>query len=137
PVAGGRARLVRLGLAGGLLLAILGPLTGLGGPWWAAPAVAAVWLLHPALAGRSLLRRPARRADGSLAYWWLAIGVAPILALLMAASGWSAAPSIPILLGWLALWGWAGAVVHGMLTRIVPFLVWFHRFSPLAGKVPV
>jgi hypothetical protein len=24
-----------------------------------------------------------------------------------------------------------------MLTRIVPFLVWFHRFSPLVGLVPV
>jgi hypothetical protein len=28
-------------------------------------------------------------------------------------------------------------IVHGMLTRIVPFLVWFHRFAPLVGKVPV
>ena len=27
--------------------------------------------------------------------------------------------------------------VIGMLTRIVPFLVWFHRFSALVGKVPV
>ncbi len=28
-------------------------------------------------------------------------------------------------------------IVHGMLTRIVPFLVWFHRFSSLVGSVPV
>ena len=40
-------------------------------------------------------------------------------------------------LGWTAGVGWAGLVTHGMLARIVPFLVWFHRFSPLLGKVPV
>ena len=28
----------------------------------------------------------------------------------------------------------AGLVLHGMLTRIVPFLVWFHRFSEDAGR---
>ena len=33
--------------------------------------------------------------------------------------------------------GWAGAVVHGMLTRIVPFLVWFHRCAPHVGKIPI
>lgn len=32
------------------------------------------------------------------------------------------------------MWGWAGLVLHGMLTRIVPFLVWFHRFSDDAGR---
>jgi hypothetical protein len=28
-------------------------------------------------------------------------------------------------------------IIHGMLTRIVPFLVWFHRFASLVGEVPV
>ena len=27
--------------------------------------------------------------------------------------------------------------MHGMLGRIVPFLVWFHRFSALAGLQPI
>ena len=27
--------------------------------------------------------------------------------------------------------------MHGMLTRIVPFLVWFHRFSARVGLEPV
>jgi hypothetical protein len=28
-------------------------------------------------------------------------------------------------------------IMHGMLTRIVPFLVWLHRFAPLVGKISV
>lgn len=33
--------------------------------------------------------------------------------------------------------GFALSVTSGMLYKIVPFLVWFHRFSMLIGKVPV
>jgi hypothetical protein len=42
-----------------------------------------------------------------------------------------------ILFGWLVLWGWVGMIMHGMLTRIVPFLVWLHRYAPLVGKMRV
>ena len=28
-------------------------------------------------------------------------------------------------------------IVHGMLGKIVPFLVWFHRFSKRVGTAPV
>jgi hypothetical protein len=42
-----------------------------------------------------------------------------------------------MLFGWTAILGWAGLVVHGMLTRIGPFLIWFHRFSPHIGRIPV
>ncbi|MCP4444322.1 MAG: hypothetical protein GY811_03125, partial [Myxococcales bacterium] len=43
----------------------------------------------------------------------------------------------PILLGWTIIWGWAGLIIVGMLSRIVPFLVWFHRYSWLVGKTRV
>ena len=46
-------------------------------------------------------------------------------------------PGAGLLLGWVAALGWAGLVTHGMLSRIVPFLVWFHRFSPHVGRRPV
>ncbi len=46
-------------------------------------------------------------------------------------------PRWQLLLGWFAVWGWAGMIMHGMLTRIVPFLVWFHRIAPLIGKTNV
>jgi hypothetical protein len=28
-------------------------------------------------------------------------------------------------------------IMHGMLTRIVPFLVWLHRFAPMVGQMRV
>jgi hypothetical protein len=46
-------------------------------------------------------------------------------------------PRWQILLGWLAIRGWAAMIMHGMLTRIVPFLVCFHRYSPKLGFEPV
>lgn len=35
---------------------------------------------------------------------------------------------------WLALIGFLGFLIIGHLYKIVPFLVWFERFSPLVGK---
>ena len=112
-----------------------GSLTGVGVA--AAPAACAIWLLHPWLILRAIASRKRRRRDVSADFWRAGLVVAPLLlplALLTAVQGdprWSGT------LGWLAIYGWAGLIVHGMLTRIVPFLVWFHRFAALAGKQPV
>jgi hypothetical protein len=101
------------------------------------PALISVWGLHPITSFASLLKRRRRRIDGSLLFWRAGlllappIGVVAVCAYLLSAQYWG------LLLGWLALWGWAGMIIHGMLTRIVPFLVWFHRFASLVGEVPV
>jgi hypothetical protein len=103
----------------------------------ALPAALAVWALHPALILRSLRQRRRKRADTSLLFWkssmLLAFLLVPAAGLALVAE----APWPPLLFGWLAIWGWAALLLHGMLTRIMPFLVWFHRFSPLAGKLPI
>jgi hypothetical protein len=39
--------------------------------------------------------------------------------------------------GWLAFVGFFGFLITGHLYKIVPFLVWFERFSPLVGKQKV
>ncbi len=39
--------------------------------------------------------------------------------------------------GWLAFTGFFGFLITGHLYKIVPFLVWFERFSPLVGKQKV
>jgi hypothetical protein len=39
--------------------------------------------------------------------------------------------------GWLVFTGFFGFMVTGHLYKIVPFLVWFERFSPLVGKQKV
>lgn len=45
----------------------------------------------------------------------------------------------PLLLsaGWLLFFGFFGFAVTGHVYKIVPFLVWFERFSPLVGKQKV
>ncbi len=101
------------------------------------PGGAAVWLLHPLAVLRALRRRRRKRADPSLAFWKLGLSAA----LASFAVGASAAiwddPRLGLGFGFLVVWGWAGSIVHGMLSRIVPFLVWFHRFSSLVGIVDV
>lgn len=100
----------------------------------AIPAVVAVWAIHPLVTVRSLLARRRRRADPSLLFWNTGLLVAPLCALVAVLAYVSSAPRWSVLLGWLALVGWAGMILHGMLGRIVPFLVWLHRFAPRAGE---
>ena len=102
-----------------------------------APGLVGAWLVHPIVTLRSLKRRKRKRKDHTVQFWQsgLACGLLGI-PLLMAT--WQAPFSRwPMVLGWVALWGWAGLIVHGMLYRIVPFLVWFHRMSPWVGRVKV
>ncbi len=101
------------------------------------PGAAAIWLLHPVVAAIRLRRRRRRRADISLRFWYTGLGCAPVVFAAALAALWLDDPRWPLVFGWLAIWGWAGMIVHGMLTRIVPFLVWFHRFAALVGLEPV
>ena len=103
----------------------------------AGPAAAAIWLLHPVVAALKLRQRRRRRADISLRFWYSGLACAPVVFLTAAAAVWLSEPRWPLAFGWLAIWGWAGLIIHGMLTRIVPFLVWFHRFAALVGLEPV
>ena len=98
---------------------------------------AAVWLLHPITVWRAISQRRRRRKDPSLALWRLGLLCAPVAFATGLAAALTDGGNWPVLFGWLVLWGWAGAIMHGMLSRIVPFLVWFHRFSSLIGLVPV
>jgi len=42
-----------------------------------------------------------------------------------------------VLSGWLIFVGFFGFMISGHLYKIVPFLVWYERFSPLVGKQKV
>lgn len=99
----------------------------------AAPLAVAVWGIAPAALLHGLVRRK-RSADGSVRFWFAALPVALALGPLAVAAWALPDPRWGLAFGWLAVWGWAGTIVHGMLTRIVPFLTWFHRFSPLLGQ---
>ncbi len=108
---------------------------------WAAiasiPAAATIWLVQPLLTLKSIAQRRRRRSDASLLFWWAGLISALLLAPLATLALLVGDPRWPILFGWFAIWSWAGMIMHGMLTRIVPFLVWFHRITPLIGKTSV
>jgi hypothetical protein len=135
--------LTAMGVAGPVVaLLCMATSPGLLGARWlvavaALPAAFAVWVLHPLWLRRCLAERKRARADASLLFWRTGLGLAPLLAGVAAWAAFSPDPRAGILLVVLAVWGWAGVIVHGMLARIVPFLVWFHRFSHLIGRVPV
>lgn len=103
----------------------------------AAPAAIAVWILHPAVIALAVRARKRRRVDGSVRFWWAGLACAPLVVPLAAGALLGDHPRFSVALGWTVILGWAGLIAHGMLTRIVPFLVWFHRFSALVGRVPV
>jgi len=103
----------------------------------ALPAVLGVWLLHPCFIFLNLRNRRRKRLDASLLFWQAGLCIAPVTAVLAGIACFAQDPRWVFLFGWLAIWGWAGLIIHGMLSRILPFLVWFHRFSPYIGRIPV
>lgn len=114
-------------------------LSGAGTPLLVAalPGLLATCVLHPLTTLQSLRRRRRKRADPSLRAWQAAMGIALTLPPLALACVLWPDPRSAVALGWTAVWGWGGLVIHGMLGRIVPFLVWFHRFSGRLGEAGV
>ena len=93
------------------------------------PGAASVWLVHPVVTASLILRRRRRRVGESVRFWLAALAVAPLTFVAAVLAFFLDDPRFVVLFGWLALVGWSTVIVHGMLTRIVPFLVWFHRYS--------
>jgi len=126
--------LVVLGLAGGIPAGLVegGRLTS---AILLAPAAVALWVVHPWIILRKLRQRRRRRVDPSAHFWVTGMLLGPLTLFLAVSTVLRSSDWYGLAFVWCALIGWAGFVVHGMLTRIGPFLVWFHRFSPLVGIV--
>ena len=103
----------------------------------ALPAAVVIWLLHPVLLLRNIARRKRKRQDASLLFWRAGLAAALVLIPVSIAALLLIDPRWQIMFGWIAIWGWAAMIMHGMLSRIVPFLVWFHRYSSRVGFEPV
>lgn len=103
----------------------------------ALPAALVIWVLHPALVLKGLANRKRKRSDASLLFWKTGLGMAFLIIPVAGTALLLPDPRWQVLFGWIAIWGWAGMIMHGMLSRIVPFLVWFHRFSARVGLEPV
>ena len=122
-------------LAAGLAATLDAPLSVVIG--LATPAALAIWGVQPWVVFRLFAQRRRRREDATLLFWLVSTVCGP-LALAAAITAWQLpTPSAPLLFGWLAILGWAGTLVHGMLLRIVPFIVWFHRFAACGGQFKV
>ena len=108
-------------------------------PWMLAasiPGAIAVWWIHPIATHRTLSARRRKRVDDSILFWRTGLSIAILIPPTVAAAAILPDPRLTVLAAWLAIWGWAGTIIHGMLSRIVPFLVWLHRFAPLVGRTP-
>ncbi len=127
-------------LAAGFLLA---------SPAWqtAGGLLAAVGLGAYLLQVARLLR--ARKRSAHEPAWWhtvlslvylaaaLVLGGAPVIAPVLAPEDPTWQLRLPLAYGLLALPGFVGSIVVGQLAKIVPFLVWLHRFSPCIGLMQV
>lgn len=127
----------------GLILPLIVAFTGIGIDGYispnqlaaiaALPAAFAAWLLHPVLLLHKLSQRQRKRSDASLLFWQAGLSIGLLLIPVATAAVLSWDPRWQVLFGWLVIWGWAATIMHGMLSRIVPFLVWFHRYSARVG----
>lgn len=102
----------------------------------AAPGVAGL-IVYGRTVWSLIRRRQRKRVDPTLRFWFIGLGSGG--AGLVTLALWPAweADSLRYLFGVLFLMGGAGGIVVGMLYKIVPFLVWFHRFSRLAGLAEI
>jgi hypothetical protein len=98
------------------------------------PGAIAVGVVHPVVLWRSFATRRRKRPDASLEFWKLGISTGPLVVLCAALAHFRTEPHWGLAFGWLALWGWAGCLLHGMLHRIVPFLVWMRWLSEFVGR---
>ncbi|MDA8110481.1 MAG: hypothetical protein M0015_17950 [Betaproteobacteria bacterium] len=115
----------------------------LGGVQWLADlcalALACAYVAFGAVTIVLQRRRRRRQADVTLACWRL--GMASLIA---ANALWAlriAAPAaLPeradVLIGLLALVGFAGSIITGMLYKIAPFLAWFHLQAAGGARAP-
>lgn len=119
------------------------------GPWpaltWAGAVLAAVGVAAFLVRARAIARRRVRkRLDVSLRHTAVSFGYLAVAAVGGATLTLFDLP-YPIherlvnAYGLVALVGFVGTIVIGQLGKILPFLVWLHRFEPLAGlkKIPL
>ncbi|RMD86749.1 MAG: hypothetical protein D6808_02665 [Candidatus Dadabacteria bacterium] len=96
-----------------------------------------VLALNPIYTLKILSRRKKTLNDPTLKFWISGL-ICSILSFALIIAVWAFRLNLPVaFIGWLVVPGWAMFIIHGMLCRIMPFLVWFHRFSSLAGKTPI
>jgi len=82
-------------------------------------------------------RRPA--LDTGLCFVLTGAAALPVAAALglALALDLTSGPRVALAYAALVLGGWVSLTIAGMLLKIVPFLVWYRAYAPLAGRAPV
>ncbi|MBF0632106.1 MAG: hypothetical protein HQL89_14085 [Magnetococcales bacterium] len=85
----------------------------------------------------TLRARKRKKTDLTFRLWMLGFVSGPAALILLPVWPFVTADWSRYLFGGLFLFGFASSIIVGMLYKIIPFLVWFHRFSRLAGLVEI
>ncbi len=99
-----------------------------------APLAGAVLILGPLTTAQLLWTRKRKKVGESVRFWWMSLASLTGATLTLGLAIHAPEPRWQVLFGWLAIVGWAGLLVHGMLSRIVPFLVWLHGRAAPQGR---
>lgn len=139
PFPPGRARWVLLGLGWAVLSAAPVLLGTEAWPWRLAPwaGAAGAWGVFFITVLGLLRARRRKVSDPTLALWLGGLAAAGLALAALAAHTLHPAPRLAVAFAVLFLVGGVASIELGMLCKIVPFLVWLHRFSRRAGKEPV
>ena len=108
---------------------------------WMSTAVAVTVMLLASATLWVLTRRRRKIGDPTLNFWRASMGSLLVGAILWLLApwipSWASAPQPEWLLGVLAIFGFAVAVINGMLYKIVPFLSWFHLQAQLFQRTKI
>ena len=82
-------------------------------------------------------QRKRKVMDTTIRFWQLGLISLPLSLVSLILYQFYPYPFFSFLFAFFFIIGFAVAITNGMLYKIVPFLVWWHRLSSLIGKVPV
>lgn len=135
---GGAAWILRLHLTS-LILVTIALISGLEGIWIliaGVPGFAAMALFVSKLF-TILSRRKRKIVETTILFWQTGLIILPLSLIILFTYQLASLNSLVFVFALLYIVGFAAAVTNGMLYRIVPFLVWWHRFSMHIGKMKV
>lgn len=89
-----------------------------------------IWMMT-----RLLWQRQRKMVDTTLRFWKAGLVFLILAVLTLPNDLFRYDETFAYLFGILFLLGFAVAITNGMLYKIVPFLVWLHRFASLVGKI--
>ena len=114
---------------------VLFPLAGSGVAQWIPVGCAILaYALAASAWGRMLRTRRRTASDASLWLWRAALGNGAVACVLLVWHQGAPDPRILLSCGIAYLVGFAAILINAMTLKIVPFLVWLHRFSRAVGK---